>query len=158
MNADRSGVTFERSRDWDLIRLIVTHPRIWPWISDDFSGPPEEWQPVDHSNVCYVIARDGEEVLGLWMVHPHSAVLWEIHTCLLPTCGTKRAIAAAAEMIRWVWENTPAKRLVSQVPEFNRRAAWFARRAGMQEFGRNPKSYQKDGKLHDQALYGLSPQ
>ena len=151
-------MTFEQSTDWPLIKSIVTHPRIWPWVTDDFSGPPEAWEPIANPNVAYVIARDGDEVLGLWFLHPHSKVCWEIHTCLLPTCGSRRALEAGRQMIAFVWANTPCRRLITNVPAFNRHAARFAEKAGMQQFGRNPRSFMRAGQLIDQVLYGVSPE
>lgn len=151
-------ITFERSFDYALIRTIVTHPRIWPFISDDGSPPVEQYRPIESEAVWYVVARDGAEILGLWMLHPHNAVCWEIHTCLLPGAWGDRALEAARLFPEWIWANTVCRRVVTNVPDYNRVALKFAWRSGMLEYGVNPASFLKNGKLYDQVCLGISPQ
>ena len=150
-------MTFERTTDYELVRRVVTHPRIWPGASDDFSPPAEEWRPIEHEALWYVAVRDGEEFLGLFVFVPASPVCWEVHTCLLPCSWGERAVQAAREVAEWIWLNSGCRRITTAVPAFNRLAHRLARRAGMREYGRNLKSYMKHGKLHDQILLGLSP-
>src|SRR6516165_7128124 len=64
-------LSFERSQDWELIRGIMLNPKIWTHISDDSTPPAEEWEPVQAEHIWYVIVRDGEEVLGLFMLVRH---------------------------------------------------------------------------------------
>jgi hypothetical protein len=149
-------MTFERSTDYALIRSIMTHPDVWDAISDDHCPAVEVWSPVESELAMYMVVRDGSEVLGLWMLVPESAIVVQIHTCLLPTCGVTRGRQAAKEMARWIWTNTPFVRIVTSVPEFNRAASIFAIAAGMKPYGNNPQSYEKGGILWDQHLMGMS--
>lgn len=151
-----SEIAISRTFDGELVRQVMTHPQIWPHISDDGTAPVEEWRPADPTAVLYMVARDGEEVLGLWMLLPQNSITWEIHTCLLPNAWGPRARQAAKMMAEWIWANTPCRRLVTTVPEPNQLAKRFAVRAGMQEYGRNPASFLKNGVLHDQVLLGIS--
>lgn len=150
-------MTFEISTDLELVRLIMTLPRIYRHITDDFSPPPEEFRPAEHPSICYVLVFDGHEHLGLFVVTRHNGVTVEIHTCLLPCAWGARAKQAASEFAAWLWANAPQiQRIVTVVPDYNRLALRFARAAGMTEYGRNPASIQKGGKLHDEILLGLS--
>lgn len=149
-------MTFERSRDFDLIRKIMTHPRVYPHITDDGSPPVEEFHPIESSDLWYVVVRNGDTVLGLWVFVPQNGVCWEVHTCLLPVAYGELGQQAAKEMAAWVWKYTPCRRIITNVPEFNRLARRFAVAAGMVEFGRNEKSFLKDGKLYGQIMLGLS--
>jgi RimJ/RimL family protein N-acetyltransferase len=149
-------VTFERSQDWPLIKSIVTHPKIWPMASDDFSPAPEAWEPIQDERVLNVIARDADEVLGLWILVPHTKVVWQVHTCLLPSGRGKRGRAAVLKAIEWVWANTECLRIITEVPLYNSAALLFALWAGMDKFGVNPKSFMKNGQLHDVVLLGIS--
>jgi len=149
-------MTFERTKDYELVRQIVTHPDIYPFVSDDYSPAPNDYKPFESDSIWYVLAKDGDELLGMWSFVPDNAICWQVHTCLLPTAGGKRAKRAAKEMAEWIWQNTTCLRLVTNVPDYNRQASIFARWAGMVEFGRNPKSYMKTGILHDQILLGIS--
>ena len=149
-------MTFERTTNWALIKSIVTHPKIYPHVSDDSSPQAEQWEPARHESIWYVIVRDDDELLGMWMIATHNAVLGEIHTCLLPNAWGEKARKAAKELGAWVWENTPFLRITTEVPEYNRLAMRFAKLAGMAEFGRNPKSFLRHGKLWDVVLLGIS--
>jgi Acetyltransferase (GNAT) domain len=147
---------FERTYDMALVRQVMTHPRVWPWISDDGSGAPEDFSPVDHPAILYLLCRDGKELLGLWMFVQQSAARLEVHTCLLPGHGFRRGREAAREAAEWIWANTRCHRICTRVPIRNRIAWKFAESAGMTEFGREPKSFLKNGILQDEILLGMS--
>lgn len=134
----------------------MTHPNIYPHITDDGCPPVEQFEPVISPAIWYVEARDNDVLLGLWAFVPQNAVCWEVHTCLLPHAWGDTAAIAAKELASWIWENTDCRRIVTTVPAYNRLAYRFARKAGMTEYGRNPKSFLKNGKLYDQLLLGLS--
>lgn len=148
--------SFERTHDIDLIRRIATDPHVWSGISDDFSGDPEKWIPPDPKVGWYMVAREKNELLGLWMFVPHSHVCWEVHTCLLPIAYGSTATAAAAAMAEWIFRHTTCERIVTNVPEYNRIALRFAERCGLTQYGFNPQSYRKDGRLWGQYLLGMS--
>jgi len=149
-------MTFERTTDYALIKRIVTDKSVYPFVSDDYSPAPKDYEPIKSDAVWHVLVRDGEEVLGLWIIIPQNAVCWEIHTCLLPNAYGERAKRAGKQVVQWIWDNTTCLRLVTNVPEYNRLAHKFAKAAGMIEYGRNPKSYMKTQILHDQILLGMS--
>lgn len=145
---------FVETDDEDVIRSIVTHPKVYPHISDDGSPAPDDWKP--NPAVKYILVFDGCELLGLWAFVPENFVTWNVHTCLLPIAYGRKALEAAKQMAEWVWKNIGCQRVTTNVPEYNRLALRFAERAGMVRFGVNPSSYMKDGKLYDQILLGMS--
>jgi RimJ/RimL family protein N-acetyltransferase len=147
------NLSYELSTDKALIRQVITDPAIYSRMGDDFAPPAEEYQPPD--GPFYLIVRDGAELLGLWAFFPENAISWEIHTALLPIAGN-RVWKAAQGMLAWLWANTNCQRLWTKVPEWNRQALIYARRAGMREYGRNPDSFMKNGKVHAQILLGIS--
>ncbi len=149
-------MTFQRTRDWALVKWIATHPMIWPNITDDFAPEPADWKPRTDEEIIYLIARDGDEVLGMFIFFPDNPVCWDVHVCMLPSAWGPRSLAAFLEMFQWVWANTNCMRIVGAVPKWNRRAALFALKAGMECFGINRKSHKKYGTLHDMALFGVS--
>lgn len=154
-------ITFERSRDYDLIRRVLTHRLIYPHIADDSSPPVEEFKPIEHDAIWYVIVRDidaeGSDVLGLWMFTPQNAVCWEVHTALLPRAWGERGQLAARLLPAWIWANTPCRRIVTNVPATNRLALHFAVKAGMKVYGVNEASFLKNGVLCDQVCLGINP-
>jgi RimJ/RimL family protein N-acetyltransferase len=70
-----------------------------------------------------------------------------------------RALAAMRELLGrggWLWANTPCLRAVTNVPSDNPIAYRFGSRAGLKEYGRNPRSFLRGGVLRDQILMGIS--
>lgn len=148
-------MTFERCTDDALIRSIVTHEKIWPHVGDDFTPPAEAWRPECAPYLLYLLCREGDEVLGLWLFVIRGAC-WETHACMLPGAWGAQATRCARELFAWLWRATPCRRLVASIPVYNRPALAFAARIGMTRFAVNERSYMRDGELHDQILFGLS--
>ena len=146
----------ERTTDWELIKRIVTEPSIYPKVSDDKSPLAADWQPIKDEKMYYLLAKQGIDVLGLFAVAPENAVCFKVHTCLLPHSYGEKAATAAHELIAWVFRNIDCRRLVTDVPEFNKLALKFAERAGMTKYGFNPNSWLKEGKLQGMTLLGIS--
>jgi hypothetical protein len=149
---------FERTRDMALVRSILTWPTLYDWHSDDGSPAREDYDPPESDAIWYILARDHETILGLWTLVRKNAIEYEVHMNLLPGHGYRRGRVAAREAIAWVWQNTPARRLIAAIPAYNRMAYRFALDAGFQMVGVDPKSVLKRGILYDQAVLGLSPQ
>jgi len=154
------AITFARCSNLALIRAILTHPLVYPHISDDGSPPAEDYQPIEHPAIWYVLVRDvtpeQEDLLGLWMFTPQNAVCWEVHTALLPIAYGERALEAARKLPEWIWNNTPCRRIVTSVPSMNRLALRFAVKARMEYYGTNKASFLKNGVLWDQECLGIS--
>jgi RimJ/RimL family protein N-acetyltransferase len=157
-NANQSGcaLRFSPTRDFELIRRVLTHEKIWDHISDDGAPAVEEFQPADHPAFTYLEVRDGEELLGLFLLVRENAACMEVHTCLLPAAWGPRAREAARGLIDWVFTHTDCRRLITSVPAYNRLALRFAERAGMTKYGENPDSFLKRGRLYSQVLLGIS--
>ena len=150
---------YERTRNQTLIGGLLRHPRVYPYASDDFSPPREEFRPSDNELLWYVIVwADDGALLGMFPFVPHSRVCWEIHCALLPEAYGPTSKEALRGVLRWVWASSPCRRVIASVPIYNRLAIAFGRGAGMREYGRNPQSFFKFGILHDQILLGASPE
>ena len=147
---------FERTRDFQLIKQIATHARLYPASSDDFAPDPKEWEPVKSEQFWYVIAREAGKLLGMFVFVPENPICWRIHVLLLPAAYGPTSNRAGKAITRWIFENSPVLRLTGSIPTYNRLALRFARLSGWHEFGRNAKSYLKKGELHDQILFGIS--
>ena len=152
----QSGISFERTHDWELVKKIATHPKNWTHIGDDFAPEPSKWEPNKSDDVWYILARDGGELLGLFVIFPENAVCWRIHMCMLPVGYGERAHAAGRGIVEWVWNNTPCRRIVASICEDNRLALAFALSSGFIGFGMNEKSWLKDGELKNLIMLGVS--
>lgn len=111
---------FERSSDWALIKSIMTHPRIYPHITDDFAVPAAEFEPVRSAELLYVVVRERDQALGLFLLEPRGGVQAEVHTCLMPAGWIRDSRAIATQAMVWLWENCPqVERLTTTVPRNN---------------------------------------
>ncbi len=147
----------ERTHDIDLVTRIMSDPAVYPQISDDGSPDIEDFIAVDDDAIYYLLVLDNSEnVLGLFLLHPHNTVLYEIHTCLLSTCRGAQADEAAQKVLDWIFNNTPCKKLMTYVPETNKPALHYAQRAGLKIEGINTQSFLKDGELYDQTFLGIT--
>lgn len=149
-------MTFERTRNYDLVRAIFCHPRIFPHIGDDSTGTREEFQVNKNPLIWYVLVHHWDEMLGLIAFVPRNSATYEVHCCLLPEAWGWRARLAAKDLRAWMWNHSPARRIVAQVPAFNRLALNFAKDAGMVEYGVNERALLKGGKMHDLICLGVS--
>jgi RimJ/RimL family protein N-acetyltransferase len=150
-------LTFERTADLELVRSILTHPRIYRHVGDDFAPAVEDFRPLDDSRLWYVVVRDRDEVLGLLLYVPRSAVMWEAHISMLPA-GWGRAVEAAAGGFRWMWSQVPAVCFTAMIPVSNPLACRVAEAAGMELVGRIPRSFARGGRVVDQLFFSLSRQ
>jgi RimJ/RimL family protein N-acetyltransferase len=139
--------------DAEAIRQIVTNKAIWPHVCDD-SVKAEDYQPTIGGGVLWLQVLD-DQSLGLYMVHPHNCVTYEIHTCLLPIAWGTQAKQAAKLVLDWIFQNTPCQKVITHVPENNALALRYAKRAGMAIEGNNRKSFLKNGQLLDQIQLGI---
>ena len=142
--------------DAELIRSTMTHPRVWPWISDDDSVRREDFQPVFAETIIY-LGVWSEAFIGLWMCVRQNAITFAVHTCLLPAGAGPVGQIAACEAQKWMWDNADGcQRLITSVPSDNTLALRFAKNVGMVEFGRNPRSFLRNGLVLDEIWLGLS--
>jgi RimJ/RimL family protein N-acetyltransferase len=148
------GVTFERTHDMCFVASVYTLPRVWPWIGDDYAPEPWTFQPNNDPRIVYLFCRE-EELVGLFTFLPQNTVCWEGHIILLPRRKTRGHVILRGAL-DWMFENTSAQRITGSIPAYNRLTVKLVQRAGMTQFGVNPKSFQKNGRLEDQVLFGLS--
>lgn len=136
-----------RTDDVAFLTKIATHPRVWPWLSSDGQSV-EEYVPVIHPLVHYL--RFGDN--GWFAFRCMNSVTYEGHVAMLPKVNADGALQSAIE---WMWENTPAQKLVCMIPAASRHAVAFARRGGFKQEGRLSSAYQRNGKLHDLIVLGV---
>lgn len=145
-----------RTADMELVRAIITHPQVYPWVIDDGSPRAEDFEPAASvgSGVIYVLVEI-ENARGVFAFFQQNSVTTEAHTCVLPSMWGKTHLAARAA-IAWIFANTKFQRIITSVPADNPLAARLSIKAGMKLYGRNPGSFLRNGQLLDIDLYGIS--
>jgi len=145
-----------RTFDYGLVRSIMTSPRVYPHIIDDFSPSAEEFRPIRDDRLIYLAVSDESEVRGAFLFVPENGVLFRVHHFLLPVLWGSKAIAAARLAMTWIWENTDCQRISGKTPTCNRLAWKFAEKVGMKTVGYEPNSVQIGGKLYAQIITGMN--
>lgn len=146
----------ERTTDADLVRSVVTHPEIYPFISDDHSPAVEDYAPPVADGIYWLACYSGNALAGLFMAHPWNGITYEIHTCILPAFRGVRAREATAAVLAWIFSNTNCLKLVTHVPVWNEAAFRLATASGMKPEGINRQSFMKNQIIHDQTLLGIT--
>lgn len=147
------NIRFSELKDVSLIRQAICHPLVYPHVSDDGSPPANEYQPP--TSLMYVGSWVDDAYAGVFILHAHNSVMAEVHTCLLPDVWGK-SVKISRGLVEWVFSATQTQRLITSVPGYNRLALRLAKSAGMQQYGVNPASFMKSGKLHDLVMLGVS--
>ena len=137
----------------ELIQSIVTHEAIWPHVSDDACDKATYKPSMDGCMWLEVVDCD---CLGVYLIHRHNAVTYEIHTCLLPAAWGNKSKKAGKLVLDWIFQNTPCQKVITQVPEDNSLALRYAIRCGMVQEGVNRASFLKNGKLLDMTQLGIT--
>lgn len=156
MTAEADPVRIQPIEDARLIEATITHPRVWAWVHEDNQPDPTKFRAVVAAPFLYLGVWRGMAFLGLFMVHQVSAIMAEVHTCLLPAAWGQTAIESTRAAMAWVWRNTGLQRLITSVPEDNPLALRLALRSGMTAWGCNPSSFLKGDRLLSQTMLGIS--
>src|ERR1700676_5310701 len=105
-------MTFSRCTDEPLLRSILCHPQIYRHMHDDTAPPAEPRDVTTHSLLSYMAVEDAGEVIGVFIVAAHSAIMLEIHEAFMPCAWGARARRAAREFREWIWRETKCQRLI----------------------------------------------
>lgn len=149
-------IELERTKDYDLVRMVMTNPKIYPGLADDFYPAPENFWPTESDSIYYLMAMEDGKLLGIYITHPINTLTWETHHAILPENWGAKATEIGAAFEAWLWVNTPATKAVGFTPTSNPLAIRYAKKAGMQEAGRLDKCYQKDFALYDIVIFSKS--
>ncbi|MFL1383611.1 GNAT family N-acetyltransferase [Acinetobacter baumannii] len=136
--------------DLDEINRIILNEHIQKDICDD----PTANQKIDELGPYEWIGVVEDGLQGFFMLARHNSLSVEIHTCLLPTLRGTKAFEAGRMILRHIFEKN--LKVISWIPENNRKAKLFAQMLGFHVEGINRASFLKDGKLLDQFLVGLT--
>lgn len=114
-----------RTTDKAWIKSIVTHPEIWPWLSD--GGSPANYEP--NMGAVYLRAGPGFLAFRCW-----TPGWWDVHIAM------PRKSPAAAEFVPsaldWMRREMGARGFVARMSAENRAVLRLARAVGFSECGR----------------------
>lgn len=147
-----------------MIRLEPASPEwvrsvyltMWDALSDDGSGDPQDFAPVDAPGVTYLRPALDAPMGVLLLVQVNAATL-ELHTALLPEYRGTHTKAVFDALCAHLKATRPdITRLRTWVPDWNRAAFIAAKRVGFDHVGTEPRAFRKHGTVHDLHLFGVS--
>lgn len=134
----------------DINKIILD-----PSVQDDISDDPTKGSVIQSlSNYEWIGVVEDGQIQGLFVLITLNSISVEIHTCLLPSLRGSKAFQAGELILNLIFKNY--EKVISWVPENNRKAKLFSLRLGFQVEGINRASFLKNGKLQDQILVGLT--
>ena len=142
-----------RTHDMDIVKSIMMHPAIWPHIHED---GVDEATPIDHDGFYWMLLKDGDHEIGVYLAHAINQSCMEMHTCLLPEVWGEKASEAAKLLGDYLFFELGAKKVITKVPAYNRLALRYAKKNGMKIEGNNRESYLHRGELIDQIMLGIT--
>jgi hypothetical protein len=152
-----SAISFQRTTDYSLIRLILTDPDLYSRMGDDFTPPAHQFVVNPHPAICWVLVYDRLRLLGMFGFFPENEICRAAHVALFRGIHPRVTHQAGEEIVEWLWRNTSCERLIASVPLSNPAAVRFGLRAmGLVRYGVNPRSFLKNGILQSQILMGRS--
>lgn len=153
---DTQPLQVRRTSDMNLVRSLIINPEVYPWVTDDGSPAVASYMPIPANGdiVLYVLVEQ-HGVQGIFAFFQQNAATTEVHACVQPSRWGRTEEAARAA-IDWVFSNTAYVRIVCSAPDDNPLAARLAIKAGMTQYGYNPNSFLRHGRLLGVDLYGIS--
>lgn len=115
-----------------------------------------------HATIYHLLAKeerftDGaveDAVVGLVSFAPMNGATWNPHIVVLPE-HRGRGAELMALGLRWMFENTPARKLVAFPPVFKPAMVRVFEKCGFAREGFSPKSFPWRGEMHDRVLMGI---
>lgn len=133
--------------DTEFILSVFDDKDIKDYLCDDAS---RDVQSVDIDSFLFLICGDD----GFFLLVPKNGVAYELHVAFLPKCRGQKVNEYAKDMFEWLSENTPAKKLIAEIPKYNYRAKAAAIKNGFVLHGISTNSFMKNNRLMDQYIYG----
>ena len=129
---------------------ILTHPEIYPNITDDFST--EFSIP---GNMFALVAYSDDVPAACVTLLSRNGIKLEIHVQILPDYRHMSDLLGKS-MLNWIWDNTTAQKLVAEIAFKFENVKRYAESMGFQVEGISKGSIMLDGRLTDQWIMGLS--
>jgi hypothetical protein len=128
---------------------IISHPDIYPCVSDDGSVPPDEFEIPE--GMTALVVYDPKPVACV-CIHWRNTCMCELHVQVLPDARNK-SVEYGHAMLAWIWDNMPVDKLVGLVHDD--RSLLYTLKLGFKEEGESPASLKQNGRLINQTHIGM---
>jgi hypothetical protein len=149
-------ITITETRDWELAWCVSQDKSIVERITND------EWGALDSdTRKCHVklivgnpknhtlIAKNGEHILGCFVLDCKDEGVFELHTMLLPWCHGKMALEASRLGLEFCKGLKDIKKIQTFCPMNHKEILLFALLCGFKKIGNYLGGWIKDGMKFD---------
>ncbi len=148
-----SGLRIEHTLEGVL--EILTHPEIYPNISDDLSPPVEDFS-LDMLNGHEYLVGFVDKPIGYVGLHPANGITLIAHIQILPEYRKEYALEFGKGAAQWIWDNTQFMKIQASIPTLYPNVISFIERLGFNKEGVSEKSYLRHGEIHDSVYFGMA--
>jgi len=143
----------ERTFDTDLIRSIISTPRLKARIGD---ATVEDFDPQNQENLYYISCVLDGSVVGFVLFHPfNSLACCQGHINFLPKFWGGALHELTRMAIDWMFEHTQFIKIVALIPDYYPLVLKHALAAGMKKEGYLINSVISNGKPDNMTLVGV---
>lgn len=144
-------IELEQTENYKFLNdLVQREPELHPFLTDD---DVKEYVITEDKIITYLLIKASGMYRGFFLFFPRTSACCEYHTVAKLD---KFTMQATELLFNWIWEHTVYQRIVTYILEENKIGLRFGLRCGLSEYGRNPNSVWKGGKLVSQILLGIS--
>ena len=144
--------------DLEFVLKVIDHPDVYNISSDDgiYQITQDNVELFLQNDLVHIIIPTlDEEDMGFFLFIQVNIVTVELHTCILPEYRGIKVVEAAQLVKDYIFNQAGYRKIVTQVPWYNKSAIFMALRCGFKKEGINKQSFLKDGILFDQYYMGL---
>lgn len=155
--ARRAYMKIELTREHEVIDRVLQASEVAEAICPD-GVEMRSVKVLDDGSRIFLLVREGEAVLGCFIVGRMLSGVYEVHTCLTKQCRGKRAVEAGKLGTEWMFLHTDATRLYSLCPASNRASLLFAYAVGFKHAFHRADYWLKNGVREGAAVVDLTVQ
>ena len=148
-------IEVSRTFDAEAIKSVMLRPDMIAAIAED-GYIASDFEPNPGSD-CWLEARDGSDIIGVFSVYVRNSCTLEIHVNILPEHRGRCGVIAGRKALKWLADNAELyHKVIAYIPAIHANIKRYAECLGFIEEGVNRASYRKNGDIHDQWLMGIT--
>jgi hypothetical protein len=149
-----NDIEIERTFDTELVRSIMNDEELLKRSGDNLMA--EVYDPDKQRDIYYLLPKYKGKPLGVLVCHVFiSTICYQGHVNYLPKYWGKNLEIFTREAIKWMFENTDCRKLVSLAPDSYPEVLKHAVKCGLKKEGYLKNSVLSNGQLDNQTILGI---
>lgn len=137
--------------DIKLADYVLKHPEVYNMYQWDGRCERERYSSslrINQGPPTYVLIDNTNSFVAILV--QESNIVWSSHSNALPSIRGKQAIRICKAMVRWMFDNTPCRKIIGFTPDSHKAALMFNKLCGFKTEAVINDFFLKDGK-HEKA-------